>query len=251
MRVYVLRAYKLKPFLYCFRAVLAIFLVFTFAFYATGAFVSSDRYIESMHTASEKKTVILDAGHGGEDPGVVGVSGIYEKDLNLAFVFEIGAMLEERGYAVVYTRTEDKLLYKDDENIKGIRKHSDLKNRTAIANEYPSAIFVSIHMNSYSDSRYSGLQVYYGIKNELSRELAECIRASVKNEVQTENNRKSKQGNSMYLLENNLSPSVIVECGFLTNKEECEKLSEKEYQKSLCLAIVCGIIEYTEKVSEY
>lgn len=251
MRIFIFRAYKLKPLVVFLKVFVAILLIFAFSFCVCGHYVSSDAYIESMHSASEKMTVILDAGHGGEDPGVVGVSGVYEKDLNLFYVFEIGELLESRGYAVIYTRTEDKLLYKEEENIKGIRKYSDLKNRSIIANEYPEAVFVSIHMNSFSDPKYYGLQVYYGLKNERSRTLAECIRSSVKEDVAAENDRKSKEGKGMYLLENNLSASVIVECGFLTNPAECEKLSEKEYQKSLCLAIVCGIIDYTEKISEY
>jgi len=228
---------------------LGLFLIFSLSFFACEIYVSSDEYVDAMQLASEKKIVIIDAGHGGEDPGVVGVSGVYEKDLNLSFVLEIGSLLERAGYAVIYTRLEDRLLYKEEENIKGIRKISDLKNRTEIANQYTDAIFVSIHMNSYSDAKYSGTQVYYGKNNGLGRELAESIRSSVKERIQPNNERKTKPGEGMYILEHALPPSVIVECGFLTNREECEKLSEKEYQKSLCLAIVYGIIDYTEKNS--
>ena len=250
MQIYVVRAYRAKSFIRALKITIALVLIFVFAFYTCGLLVESDKYVEAIQALNEKRTVILDAGHGGEDPGVIGVNGIYEKDLNLAYVNIIGNMLEEKGFAVIYTRCEDKLLYKDEENIKGIRKISDLKNRVAIANEYPNALFVSIHMNSYSNPKYYGLQVYYGTKNTASVLLAECIRASAKEKLQNDKERKTKKGEGMYILENSVGVSVIVECGFLTNKEECEKLSEKEYQNTLCFAIVCGIIEYTDKMSE-
>jgi N-acetylmuramoyl-L-alanine amidase len=204
-----------------------------------------------MHEASEKNLIILDAGHGGEDPGAIGINNVYEKNINLDIAFLIGEILCERGFAVMYTRAEDKLLYSEEENIKGFRKISDLKNRCKIAAEYPEAMFVSIHMNSYQNSKYSGLQVYYSENNENSRMLASNIQSSVKNELQSLNNRTIKAGEGMYLLENVYNPAVLVECGFLTNAEECKKLSEKEYQKQLSLAIVCGIIKYKELISSY
>ena len=204
-------------------------------------------YFESADAIPYNKMIILDAGHGGEDPGAIGVNGVYEKDLNLELVLEVGKILEEKGYIVVYTRTEDKLLYNEDQNIKGIRKISDLKNRCEAANKYPNSIFISIHMNSFGDGKYSGLQVHYSPGDEASRLLADKIQLSVKNKVQNENNRTIKQGDGMYLLENTEPTAVLIECGFLTNKSECEKLSEKEYQKELSFAIVCGIIEYIEE----
>ena len=155
-------------------------------------------------------------------------------------------MLEEKGYIIVYTRTDDRLLYTDEENIKGIRKISDLKNRVKVAERYPNSLYVSIHMNSFGDSKYSGLQVYHSDK-EASNLLANTIQNRVKNDLQPENNRVVKKGKDMYILENIENTAVLIECGFLTNKNECEKLSEKEYQKQLCFAIVCGIIEYMEK----
>ena len=196
-----------------------------------------------------EKIIILDAGHGGEDPGAVGANGLYEKDLNLQFAFEIGKALEEKGYIVVYTRTEDRLLYKEEENIKGIRKISDLKNRCQIAERYPDSIFVSIHMNSFGSSKYSGLQVYYSQKNNNSQALADLIQNKVISDLQPNNNRVIKPGNDMYILENINNTAVLIECGFLTNRDECKKLSEKEYQKELSFSIVCGIIEYIEKTN--
>ena len=191
-------------------------------------------------------TVIIDAGHGGEDCGAIGTNGVYEKDINLAVSILLKEELESRGYNVIMTRTEDKMLYSEQENIKGMRKLSDLKNRCGIANEHPDALLVSIHMNSFGASEYSGLQVYYATDNSESRALASAIQDSVRNTIQKENTRSVKDGSGLYILDNSEPTSVIIECGFLSNAAECEKLSQKEYQKELSLSIVCGIISYIE-----
>ena len=191
--------------------------------------------------------IIIDPGHGGEDPGAIGVNGIYEKDLNLSVALMIGEMLSEKGYTVIYTRTEDKMLYSTEENIKGMRKISDLKNRCAVSNNYENSLTISVHMNTYGSSKYSGLQVYYQDGNNESAKLANFIQGSVKEILQPQNNRMVKNGKNLYLLENCSSNAVLIECGFLSNEEECEKLSEKEYQKQLSFSIVCGIIKYVEQ----
>ena len=204
---------------------------------------------ESLKTANipYEQIIIIDAGHGGEDSGAVGVDGTLEKDLNLDIAFSVGEKLQKEGFIVVYTRSEDKLLYREDENIKGIRKISDLKNRCKIARDYPDSIFVSIHMNSFGDGRYSGLQVYFSDKNENSTILAGSVQNKVKELIQPDNTRKIKKSKDIYILENIDNTAILIECGFMTNEEECKKLSEKEYQNRLSFSIVCGIIEYIEK----
>ena len=215
---------------------------------AVGILVGTFEAKTSAEASTEgTRVIIIDAGHGGEDPGAVGVNGVYEKDLNLEIAFTLGEELKSRGYTVVYTRTEDKLLYTPEENIKGMRKISDLKNRCRISAEYHAPIFVSIHMNTYGASKYSGLQVYYADKNEESRILANKIQGAVKRELQHENKRTVKSGSSIYVLENASGTAVLIECGFLSNPEECEKLSEKEYQKQLSFSVICGIIEYIDE----
>ncbi len=209
-----------------------------------------DLLAASADTVDYSKLIIIDAGHGGEDSGAIGVDGSLEKDLNLEYALEIGRLLEEKGYVTVYTRTDDRLLYKEEENIYGIRKISDLKNRAKIAEKYPESLFLSIHMNSFGASKYSGLQVYYSENNEASQQIANSIQNKVKDTIQPDNNRVIKNGKDMYLLENISNPAVLVECGFLTNEEECKKLSEKEYKNQLCFSIVCGIIEYMDKTNE-
>lgn len=215
--------------------------------FAVSIFHGNELYVSAASYGTLENVIILDAGHGGEDCGAIGENGVFEKDINLAVTEFMGEELEKLGYAVIYTRREDRLLYKDEENVKGLRKISDLKNRCAIANSYPEAVFVSIHMNSFGDSRYSGLQVYYSERNEESRFLAEAIQTTVKERLQTTNERRTKAGRDIYVLENVDNRAVLVECGFLSNKDECEKLSKKEYQKQLSFLIVCAIIEYIEK----
>ena len=210
-------------------------------------FIGEDLLSISVNNLPQNKIIIIDAGHGGEDSGAVGVTGVLEKDLNLQMALQIGAAFEEKGYVVVYTRTDDRLLYTEDENIYGIRKISDLKNRVKVAERYPEAILVSIHMNSFGSSKYSGLQVYYSENKEESRILADTIQNRVATDLQKDNKRVTKSGKDMYILENVGNTAVLVECGFLTNESECKKLSEKEYQKELSFSIVCGIIEYIEK----
>ena len=213
-------------------------------------YLKTPRYLMAMNSLAERNTVIIDAGHGGEDPGAIGVNGIYEKDINLSISMLIGELLTKEGFAVIYTRTKDRMLYGEGENVKGNRKLYDLKNRCKIAAEYPEALFVSVHMNSYSQEKYSGFQAYYSLKNENSITLAREITSSVKNQLQPGNGRTEKSGESIYLLKNIDNAAVLLECGFLTNAEECKKLSEKEYQKLLSLAIVYGIINYRNKTLE-
>ena len=204
---------------------------------------------DMLTSAKSDQVIIIDAGHGGEDSGAIGENNVYEKNLNLELALLIGEDLKNRGYTVIYTRTEDKMLYSAEENIKGMRKISDLKNRCKITAEYENPILISIHMNSYGASKYSGLQVYYKDGSDESKALASKIQSSVRSTLQKGNNRQIKNGADLYLLKNAECTGVIIECGFLSNAEECKKLSEKEYQKELSFSIVCGIIEYINEIN--
>ncbi len=246
MKVFVWNFIKLKR-IVAFVLVLALSVGITF-----GLIFTVDAYLyPSVDVDNEptEKVIILDAGHGGEDSGAIGADGVLEKDLNLKIAEILKSELEAKGFTVVMTRTEDKMLYSEEENIKGMRKLSDLKNRVKVAENYPNAIFVSIHMNSFGASEYSGLQVYYAEDDSGSMALANAIQSSVKESLQPDNNRVTKCGKNLYLLEKSPVTSVIVECGFLSNEAECKKISEKEYQKELSFAIVCGIIKYIEDIN--
>ncbi len=193
-------------------------------------------------------TVILDAGHGGEDGGAVGKGGVKEKDLNLAITLRLAELLREAGVNVILTRDEDRLLYKDGENIKGHRKEYDLKNRLAVAEANPGALFISIHMNTFSSPKYAGLQVYYA-RTPGSQALAESIQRTVREQLQPENTRKIHvASSSIYLLDKAVGHAVLVECGFLSNEAECERLTQKDYQDRLCFSLFYGIMEYIKTI---
>ena len=244
MHIYVLNLRKIA------NKICTVLLIVAFIFGSLFIFRALKQGSYSISASIEPDTgrvIIIDAGHGGEDPGAVGINGVYEKDLNLEISMIIGDMLKEKGYTVLYTRTEDKMLYTPEENIKGMRKISDLKNRCAIANSYDDALMISIHMNTYGASKYSGLQVYSREDSE-SHTLASSIQNNVKEILQPDNKRSVKEGKKLYLLENCNCTAVLIECGFLSNQAECEKLSEKEYQKQLSFSIVCGIINYIEEI---
>lgn len=197
-------------------------------------------------TNSIPRTIIIDAGHGGEDGGATSLDGTKEKDLNLSVALNLGNILESNGYSVVYTRTDDTMLYT---NSNGSKKMQDLSNRLNIAKKNENAIFISIHMNKFSQAKYSGLQVFYSCNNNQSEALAKIIQSNTQKLQQNENNRETKMaGSNIYLLHNIKNPAVLVECGFLSNQEECEKLKNEIYRKEIALVIYSSIIEFFEKI---
>ena len=212
-------------------ALMIISTLILLSFLVTVWFKSFVADINAMVSVGEK-IIILDAGHGGEDAGAIGKGEVYEKDLNLEYALTIGEILTERGYTVVFTRTEDKMLYSPEENIKGHRKISDLKNRLKVCEGYPNSLLISIHMNAFGSSKYSGLQVYYKSESENSRRLASKIQESVRESVQPDNKRNIKDGHDLYLLDNSPTDAVIIECGFMSNEDELSKLLQKEYKNT-------------------
>ncbi len=190
-------------------------------------------------------TVIIDAGHGGEDGGAIGKNGAYEKDINLELAIKLIARLEAENIPCVLTRSTDILLYDRNLDYEGKKKKLDLLARKEFAEKYDNAIFISIHQNSYPKEQYSGFQAYYSPNNVTSRELAYLIENSVKDSLQPANNRTSKQADSsIYLLDKLYCPAVLLECGFLSNTEECRLLCDNAYQINLTDAIASGIIEF-------
>jgi len=188
--------------------------------------------------------IIIDAGHGGRDGGASTSGGILEKNLNLSVAFSLNDIMKLCGIETVMTRENDRLACdEDDPNLKGKIKITDLKNRLKIANEYPEAIFVSIHMNNFSVEKYKGLQVYYSANNEKSFSLAKNIQENVCKVLQPENNRKVKKaGSNIFLLDRIQSPAILIECGFLSNKSESEKLAENSYQTALSLIFADSLL---------
>ena len=198
--------------------------------------------------ALHSKIIVLDAGHGGEDGGTVGTNGVLEKDLNLDMSESLGVYLKFAGFEVVQTRTEDILLYDRNVNYKGRKKVLDLAARYKIAEELRPDLFMSIHMNAFPDSRYSGLTVYYSPNNDQSYNAAYTVRSEVIDKLQPNNNRELKKaGSSIYLLNRLRCPSILVECGFLSNQEECSMLSTEGYRHKLSLILFSSLSSFFQE----
>ncbi len=193
-----------------------------------------------------RTTVILDAGHGGEDGGAVSSAGTVEKSLNLSIALMLGDMLSSCGVDVVYTRTDDNGLY--DGAVAGHRKMADLKNRLAVRRAYPDALFLSIHMNTFSDPRCHGMQIFYSDNDPTSKELAECLRQANRTYLQTDNSRAIKAADaSIYLLDRAEGTTVLAECGFLSNPTESAHLMTAEYREQTAAVLCVGILNYIKE----
>lgn len=190
------------------------------------------------------KTVILDAGHGGFDGGAVAIDGTVEKDINLNISLTLESLLKQNGFCVIMTRSRDVSTEDTESPQIASKKKSDLRNRLNLMKDYPEAVFVSIHLNKFTTSSASGSQVFYS-DDERSELLGEYIQRSIVSLIQHDNMRVNKKAtSSTYLLYNATVPAVLVECGFLSNREELEKLKQKDYQNKIAFSIYCGIMEY-------
>ncbi len=192
--------------------------------------------------------VILDAGHGGMDGGAVSASGLKEKDINLAVVQYLDEMLRECGITTILTRSDDRMLTLENG---GKKKMQDLRARLNIANDNQNAIFVSVHMNNFTQSKYSGLQVYYSPNHTESKALAEITQSTAKNYLQKENDRLCKEAtSSIFLLHRMKNPAILVECGFLSNEAEAAKLATKAYQKQLAFIICTSLLQHYNQTAQ-
>jgi N-acetylmuramoyl-L-alanine amidase len=194
-------------------------------------------------SSSPIPTVILDAGHGGEDGGASSADGLLEKDLNLALVLLMHDILTANGVDVILTRETDTLLYDRNVDFHGRKKMLDMAARLKIAENTADAVFVSIHMNTYPHPSCQGVQVWYSENNDASFELAKTIHATTQELLQPDNDRPVKRsGSSIYLLHHLGCPAVLVECGFLSSPEEAALLGDENYRQQLALTLCMGIL---------
>ena len=190
-------------------------------------------------------TIVIDAGHGGEDGGASLYGGAPEKELNLLIASDLRDMLTVMGFNVVMTRTDDTLLYDKNFDYQGHKKSMDLANRLKIARETENAILISIHMNAFPESKYSGLQVYYSKNDTGSQKLAHLVQEINKTAISPDNNRKIKQaGSNIYLLDRFEGVAILIECGFLSNDAERELLNTAEYRQKLSAVFLAAITEF-------
>ena len=197
----------------------------------------------AVKTTMDKPVVVIDPGHGGMDGGCVSVDGTPEKGINLAVAESLRDGLKLLGYDVVCTRESDISIYDKGTEGLGEQKKSDMKNRLAIFSKYSDGISVSIHQNQFTDSRYSGAQVFYA-GTEGSAQLAKLLQERLVSTLNPGSNRKCKKSDGVYLMEHIDCTGVLIECGFLSNAEEEAKLSCATYQKKLCCVIAATVSQY-------
>ncbi|MBE6587064.1 MAG: hypothetical protein E7647_01455 [Ruminococcaceae bacterium] len=229
------------------------FIILSFVMVSVGGIVGNfDFYrkdISAVSVTREQKpiTVVIDAGHGGEDGGCVAADGTLEKDLNLAVALDVYEMLRAAGVSVALTRSGDGMvydMYSDLDDYEGVKKTYDLKNRVRFAKESECLLFVSIHMNKFSDERFSGLQVYFSPNDSDSITAALRVQSYVTDYLQPDNEREIKRaGSNIYVLHRSQMPAVLIECGFLSNPEERERLKDREYQKKLSFCIAAAVVD--------
>ena len=198
----------------------------------------------SSENVKSMPTIVIDAGHGGEDGGAVSESGVLEKDINLSIANDTSALFYLLGFDVTQTRKTDIALDNGEDTIRK-RKVSDMKKRLEIFNSSKENTIISIHQNKFSESKYHGTQIFYSPNNPKSKQLADSIKYSVKSLLQPDNERECKKADSgIYLLKNTNNPAVIVECGFISNGEECKNLLDSQYQKQMAYSITAGFLSY-------
>ncbi len=187
----------------------------------------------------QRGLIILDPGHGGMDPGMIGVGGIEEKLINLQVSLVLAEKLEEQGFETMLTRTEDRGLY-DPETVN--KKAQDMQRRCALIEENDPLLTVSIHQNSYSDPAVYGPQVFYFEHSAEGKELATCIQEQLNTQLGITKPREIKGNTNYYILKRSASVTVLVECAFLSNPEEAAKIQTEEYQNAVATAICDGIV---------
>lgn len=208
-------------------------------------FMANFSAAEASSMPITQKTVIVDAGHGGDDGGAIGIDGTVEKDINLDIALKLEKILKFYGFNVIMTRTQDVMTCDDGLDSLRKRKISDIHNRFELMRKNPDAIFISVHQNKFEDSSQHGTQVFYSGNDERSKELAEAIQTSVTLTLQQKNDRVvKKSGSGIYLLYHTKIPAVLVECGFISNSDEVKKLKDEGYRMKLAILIADGLLKY-------
>lgn len=195
----------------------------------------------ALQQEPEGPCVVIDAGHGGDDPGKIGINGAKEKDVNLSIARRVKAYLEKEDIRVIMTRETEDGLYDADASHKKVQ---DMKRRIAIIEETAPDLTVSIHQNSYPEEYVHGAQVFYYEGSVEGQELADKIQKRLIEGADPGNKRQIKANSSYYLLKKTKIPIVIVECGFLSNRTEAEALCSDEYQDRIAWEITLGILQY-------
>ena len=224
-------------------ACVMIFFALTVAAGAVYAHIRG-RSVETFVTPMNGRIVLLDPGHGGKDAGA-SANGAVEKELNLEIARLVQGYIEEGGGTAILTRTEDKDTSDPNRAAGTSWKMSDLKSRKKDIENFKADAFVSIHMNKFGQSKYRGAQVFYTAESEESKILGETLQCSVRDILDDGNTREAKPSkNAIYVLKGNTVPSALIECGFLSNTEEAQLLSDPDYRRRVAWGIYIGIVRF-------
>ena len=227
---------KKRIILICFCIILSICIIIGVGFHSYSN-NNNQNIIPKIILPANKKTIVIDPGHGLPDGGASTADGVLESDINLKIALKLQKLLEQSGAIVILTRN-------DENGISGLKnasireKHrTDLKNRVRIGNESSADMFISIHLNKIPQSQYSGWQTFYKKDNEESKNLAQSLQNGLNQSIQKENKREPAKISGIYIVDNIKIPISIVECGFLSNPEEAKLLQTEEYQEKLAEGI--------------
>ncbi|WP_058486040.1 N-acetylmuramoyl-L-alanine amidase CwlD [Defluviitalea phaphyphila] len=209
--------------------------------------IYATRTVSTFALPTAKRVIVIDPGHGGFDPGKLGTNGVHEKDINLAIALKLQSYLEQSGAYVIITRNTDEGLNEEGDTNK---KSSDMRRRKELINSSEADILISIHQNSFTQSKYKGAQVFYHGHSKEGERLAKSIQNKFKEFVDATNKREAKANTDYYILRTTEIPAVIVECGFLSNPEEEANLNNEIYQEKVAWAIYAGIVDYFNNAEE-
>lgn len=217
------------------------------SFYVSNAMKEGASYAMNAAVQKDAKVVVIDAGHGGNDPGKVGINQALEKDINLSIAKKLKVLLEQNGLVVLMTREEDTDLAEPGSKN---RKVQDMKARVAFLAEHQPILAISVHQNSYPSESCKGAQVFYYKTSTEGERLAKILQEQLRNEIDDGNTRQAKANGDYYLLKHSPCTFAIVECGFLSNSQEAALLLTDEYQEKMAFAIHLGIMEYINSLKK-
>lgn len=213
-------------------------------FFSTILNKSNDDTINTSSIPVSSHTVTIDAGHGIPDEGAQNENGLTEAGINLKIALKVQKLLEVSNCTVILTRSDENGIYDIDSKTLREMKVSDMKNRVKIGNSSDSDIFVSIHLNKIPQNQYYGWQTFYKKNSEEGKNLSNYIQENLNQSIQIENKRVPQTISGKYIIENLEIPTVIVECGFLSNPTEANLLTQNDYQDKIAWGIYCGIMDY-------
>lgn len=213
------------------------------------AWTTGEQVVQAIAQSHAARTLVIDAGHGGFDGGAIGSNGTTEQDINLSIAKRVQLLVSFFGVQTVMTREDTNALDYDPSRPVRENKVSDIKARQKIVEQTANPIFVSIHLNKFSDAQYHGAQVFYSTNHAGGCALAELLQDALITGCDPSNTRQAKPADqSIYLMKVLECPAVIVECGFLSNPSEEELLGDSAYHKKLAASIVTGYLRYESGV---